>query len=869
MFKRIIIIGFSLILFCVNGLFSQGFEEKEASVFTLSNGMKVILKEKHANPAIASMIYVNAGSKYETDYNNGVTHLLEHLLFDGTKTRTRQEISEGMDSKGASFFNAFTRKELTCYLFILPKEFIEEGLDIQSDMLFNSIFPDSELVKERNIVIEEIKKDEDNIDYQVEKFFDSQAYSGTPYARPIIGYENIIATIPREEIIKYYQTYYKPNNMVALLIGDFETEEMLKTVDKYFGHLPASPLPGMKEIVYSPPVKNILKYKEADAKNCYINLSFKAPHFSDPDYYAFDILTKILNSGATSPLYKALTQGKEPLITDLSVNLETQKEFSALNISIITDSPEKVDQILAVTTETLKNLSKTKPDPSTLKNLIVSTKAERYYQEEKLYIYGMMIASTLVNCGYDFLESYIDNLEKVTLQKVQMTAKRYFSEPKYTGTVVTPKKEKEKETTTTSKSKYLKEVLPNGLEVIIRSNSDSKVFALNVLGKNRSFLEPEGKTGIVDFINRMLVKGTLKRTAEEIIQELSSIGADLTLMDNPYIPYDDVYTSRLYSFIRFQTLDEYAEQGTELLSDLVKNPQFSAEEVEKTKQEILSIIKREDQSTYQACRNLFHSELFKNHPYGKTILGDENTISSISREELIDFHKKFYSPKNVILTAVTSLPPEKVLALIKRDFGDMPEAGFGPLSIPKPQEITAPAQVSKEMKKEQVYIYLGNLLPGINDPDAPALEVANSILSTRLGQNLREKKGLAYSVGSSVEFDRDFGWFRASIGTRPKNYNEALEGILKEINKLKENPVTEKELETAKNSLWGNLLFYRLSRINQAYYMGVNEFLGVGYDYDQKYIEKIRAVTKEKVKEVAQKYLDTKNYVLAVVGKID
>ncbi|MDH4222341.1 MAG: insulinase family protein [candidate division Zixibacteria bacterium] len=869
MFKRVLIIVALIAFLTFQGLSSQEFGEKEASLFTLSNGMKVILKEKHANPVIASMIYVNAGSKYETDYNNGVTHLLEHLLFDGTKTRTREEISEGMDSKGASFFNAFTRKELTCYLFILPKEFIQYGLDIQSDMLFNSIFPDTELAKERNVVIEEIKKDEDNVDSQVEEFFDSYVYSGTPYARPVIGYENIIATIPKQEIISYYQTYYKPNNMTALLIGDFETEVMLKSIEKYFGNIPVSPLPQMEKITYAPAEKNILKYKEADTKNCYINLSFKGPHYSDADYYAFDLLSQILNSGSTSPLYQALTKDTEPLISNLSVNLETQKEFSVLNFSLITDSLQKVDKIIEITVKTLKDLNRRKPDPSLLKNLIVSTKAEKFYQEEKLYIYGMMIAPTLVNCGYDFLDSYMDNLEKVTPEKVQSISRKYFSEPEYTGTVVTPLKPEEKGTVSPSESKYLKEVLPNGLEVIIRSNPDSKVFGFNILGKNRSALEPEGKTGITDFVNRMLVKGTDKRTAEEITKELSSIGADLTLVDNPFIPYDDLYTSRLYSFIRFQTLDEFAEKGVELLSDIIKNPVFPPEELEKTRQEMISIINRESQSTYQTCRNLFYSELFKNHPYGKTILGEINSVSSITREDLIDFHQKFYSPENIILTVATSLPPEKALAIIKTNFGDMSETNPGLILIPVPEMVTSPVEVSREMKKEQIYLYLGNLLPGINDPDAPALEVANSILSAKLGKNLREKKGLAYSVGSSVNFANDFGWFVASIGTRPKNYNEAFAGILNEINQMKETLVTEKELETAKNTLWGDQLFYRLSRINQAYYMGVNEFLGVGYDYDPIYMEKIRAVTKEKVKEVAKKYLDTQNYVLAVVGKKD
>jgi zinc protease len=172
------------------------------------------------------------------------------------------------------------------------------------------------------------------------------------------------------------------------------------------------------------------------------------------------------------------------------------------------------------------------------------------------------------------------------------------------------------------------------------------------------------------------------------------------------------------------------------------------------------------------------------------------------------------------------------------------------------------------MEKEQVYIYLGEPMPGINSPDVYALDLMNSILSSRLGLNLREIKGLAYSVGSSVHFDKDFGWFIAAMGTRPQNYQVAVDGILDEMRKIKEEKVTADELEKAKNGIWGSMLFYRLSRISQAYYMGVNEFKGVGYDYDDKYIENLRRVTIDQVKQVAEKYLNIDNYVLAVVGKM-
>jgi zinc protease len=172
------------------------------------------------------------------------------------------------------------------------------------------------------------------------------------------------------------------------------------------------------------------------------------------------------------------------------------------------------------------------------------------------------------------------------------------------------------------------------------------------------------------------------------------------------------------------------------------------------------------------------------------------------------------------------------------------------------------------MEKEQVYIFLGNGLPGSAHPDAVSIKLASAILSSRLGKVLREEQGLAYSVGAGSSFDRDFGWFVCTIGTGAANFETARDGIIAQIRRLKSEGPTEGELETAKNSLWGSSLTRRLSRINQAYYMGVNEYLGLGYDYEKRYVPQLRATTSEEVKAAAVKYFDTENYVLATVGKM-
>ncbi len=417
-------------------------------------------------------------------------------------------------------------------------------------------------------------------------------------------------------------------------------------------------------------------------------------------------------------------------------------------------------------------------------------------------------------------------------------------------------------------SEVIRKQLPNGLVIIVKSNPDSKVLGINILGKNRSAMELDGKTGIADFTNRMLLKGTKTRSSEKIAEDIGNIGAEITVVDNPFIPYDDVFTTHSFTFIKFQTIDEFTDQGIELLSDLVINPIFPEDEIAKTQQEMMGIMGRSKGSTSETCRELFYSTLFKDHPYGKPIPGNGMSIGTITRDDLVAFYQKFYSPNNIIIAVVCNDPAGDMMSKMEKVFGSMPKFDFPEPQILPPSPLSAPVKAEKPMEKEQVYIYLGEPMPGIESPDVFALDLMNSILSSRLGLNLREQKGLAYSVGSSVNFDQGFGWFIAAMGTRPQNYQVALDGILEEMKKIKTERVSEQELEKAKNGIWGNMLMYRLARISQAYYMCVNEFEGVGYDYDDKYIDALRKVTVDQVKQVAEKYLNTDNYVLAVVGKL-
>ena len=879
----------------------------ESEVFTLDNGMQIILKENHASPMATSLIFVRAGSKYENRFNNGVTHFLEHLLFNGTANQTGEELTHGIERLGG-YINAFTRKEFTAFLVSMPRDFIDYGIATQADMLFNSVFPEESFTKERKIVIEEIKMGKDTEGAPAEAFFEKYGWQNTPYDQPIIGYKSIIANIPREAIIDYYKRFYAPNNMMALIIGDFDSDQMKKTVENIMGQFPAVELPLPPQHAYQPLQGKNVRKTAAKTRATYVDFSIEAPPFEKPEYFGFNLIGDYLDDQENSPLHDALKSGPDPLATTVSVYLDTKEELTRLNIGIITEKPEAIDSIVLLTDRVLGSLAQNPPSAELLEGYKTSRRCYDIYMSEKLHHYGFTIAPLMAVTGWDFFRQFQDRLDSVKTDDVVAACRRYLSRPAYIASAVYPPLDSqdevfvasgpladevrtffeqqtfpeydlavggdfelpatgEIETITGKHSSYLREVLDNGLTVIIKSNPYSRVFALNVLGKNRCVSEPAGRDGITDFVNRMIEKGTRSRSADQLARELAAIGANVTLYDNPWIPFDDRYTTHEYSFMKFETIDEFHRRGIELFSDMIKNPAFNPDEVENVRQQMLGIIGRNTGSTYKTARREFYSSLFEGHPYARTIEGSFRSVSSITVEDLKEHHRRFYAPENMIMTIATSHSPGKVIALIKEHFGDMPPGRETPPPLP-PESLDAVKTAHASMDKEQVYIYIGGFIPSALSPEAAALEVAGEILSGRLRKNLREKEGLAYTVGASAVLDKNTGWYICSIGTGTQNFERAKTGILNEIEKLKNEPPTEAELEETINSIWGSSLMANLSRIGQAYYMGVYEYLGLGYNYAETYMENIKAVTPEKVSSVVKDYFATDHYVIATAGKI-
>jgi len=831
---------------------------------TLTNGMEVILVENHASPMVSSVVSVKAGSIYEDGTNNGVSHLLEHLLFDGTGERTRIEIMEGIEDHGG-YLNATTRDDHTAYILLIPSEHMEFGLAVQTDMLFNSIFPDSELVKERKVVIEEINKDSDNPDYVAEKFHRSHLYQGTPFARPVIGYKNIIASISREEVLRYYRERYVPESMVAFITGDFETEEMLAVLERIFGAVPPGGSPGRSEEVQLPRRSNRVYRLKDQAEVSTVSISFDVPEPSDGDYYSFDYFTRLVNYHDGAPLPASLKSGPDPLAFDVRTDLSPHKGFSTLTITTTT-KPGKEDAVLEAILKVLEEESAREPKAVDMEGVMVDLKSEEYFLRERYHYYGLMKAPFLVSAGFDFLDTYVERMERVTPSMVQKAAEKYFSRPRYVATAVGPSEGLESGVKVSAvEGTTVKRVLENGLRLIIKEETGSEIFAVHVLAGNRVFLEPSGKSGLADYLSRMLMRGTESRGREKLAGDLAAIGASVTVVDDPYIPYDDYYTSPDYSFVRFETLRDRWKEGLDILGEMIRKPAIDPQEIEGVRQELLGVVSQRGESTYKTAQLLFSRTLFSGHPFSSPIMGTKESLESIGVADLRWLHQTLYAPNNLVIGVVSGVPTDSVTAAFSERFADM-------VSVELPAGIEAISPISpgirtgeEKMGKEQAYIEMGDLLPGIESEDVPALRVLMAILSERLALQLREKEGLAYSVGISPHFSRGFGWYEISMGTERPNYPKAVSGIRREIDRIRSEQVSEEEIRKQINRFVGRALIRQLSSINRAYSLSLYEYLCNDFRESDAALARLKEVTAEDVSRVSKEYLRPDRCVLVSV----
>jgi zinc protease len=404
--------------------------------------------------------------------------------------------------------------------------------------------------------------------------------------------------------------------------------------------------------------------------------------------------------------------------------------------------------------------------------------------------------------------------------------------------------------------------LPNGLKVIHAERSYLPIVVMNLVIMASPLNEPEEKAGLAHLTSAMLTEGTKKRSSSEISDEIEFLGTSLSASTNSD-----------YTTLSLSILKKDIEKGFEIFSDVLINPTFPEEELKRQKELLKgSLRQREEDQSFLASR-AFIKEIFGSHPYGRLITGTIETIDKIERDDLINFYKKYYLPENAFLVVAGDITSGELDRLFDKYLKDWKKETEQNIKEDKVFEISEKKKKTILINKDitQANILFGHIGVSRDNPDYYAIAVMNYILgggglTSRLMKTIRDEMGLTYSIFSSFSSNKLSGQFEVEVQTKNESAGVVVKEIINQIKKIKTEPVSDQELEDAKAFLTGSFPRRLETTRRIVDFLSAVEFYNLGDDYIQKYPEYIRSVTKEDILRVANKYLDTENYILVIVG---
>ena len=856
----------------------------------LDNGMTVLIKETHSAPVVAINTWVNVGYFDEPDSLTGISHLLEHMFFKGTKKRKVGQLRDETRNLGG-YLNGGTIYEYTHYYTALPQRFAQKGLELQSDALLNSVINSMELEKEKKVVIQEVKRKLDDPDALAWEKLMELAFAEHPLRRWRMGTQEQNASFSKKDLENHYLSFYRPDNIILSIVGDIKTEEILKAVKDHYGDFRRESTE--KEPIPTEPDQKEFRYLQmkGDITQTYLKIGFHIPAKLDRSFFALDVLSHILGHGRSSRLSQVLKE-REKLVSSI-----TSEAFGLKDIGVfIIEAELEAKDLLAAETQVFREIERLK----------ISDVSDFELTKAKNVIKFSYLSSIETAMGYaenlaffesygDFglAEKYLENVEKVTKEDIRRVASLYLTledaslleyrpnqsfDEKITATRIKDaikeslKKEveeveeeklafvksDEKRAILSSTDKEVKkEKLSCEATLITRENHFLPLVSLGIYFKGGQVGEAEDNCGITQLTLRTSLKGTHSKSAFEISNLVEMLGGSIELEINAdYFGYQVKISS------------ENLTDGLDVISDVIGNPIFEQQELEKERDILLAEIQKNKDSMRDFPIDLFYRSIFPHHPYGLNSLGEPKALNRLTRGEVVDWYDRFFVANNMLIVAVGDFDSERLREELNKKFSDFKKGEIPTTEIIDVKREDEGSILVEDRAKAQTAQALGFITCSYQDDDLYPLKVLQAMASGSGGRfftELREKRSLAYTVYGYNDSWAKAGIFYAYIATSPEKEEEAKEGLVNEFSKFKIALVDDDELETAKRYIAGMYQIYLQSNSALVKQYAKAQLLGRGIEEVEEYPQKIKQVSKEQIREVANKYFDTKSLTVGVI----
>ncbi len=883
-------------LYCLPSLAAEQVASVEGiTEFRLDNGLQVLLFPDQTKETVTVNVTYRVGSKHENYGETGMAHLLEHLVFKGTPNH--KDIPAELSSHGARP-NGTTWTDRTNYFetFAATDENINWALDMEADRMVNSFIAKKDLDSEMTVVRNEFERGENSPFRVTMQRMMAAAYDWHNYGKSTIGARADLENVPIDRLQAFYKKYYQPDNATLIVAGKFDNEKMLALVEKYFAPIP-KPSRVINPLYTAEPAQDgerqVTVRRVGDVQ--LLGAMYHLPAGSHEQFAAANVLTEILGASATGRMHKSLVESGLASRA-FGFNFQWQEPGLGLFVAEV-DKDADLDnakQALLSTLESIATTPFTDDEVERAKRTLLKNIELAFNSSEDI----ALELSEWVGMG-DWRLMFLDRdrIEKITTADVQKVAQTYLVRNNRTLGKFIPAEKPERveipqvanvndmvkdykgreavaqgevfdpsHDNIDSRTKVV--TLSNGVKVALlpkKTRGEAVVFRVSSqMGSDKSL---QGKALIGDLAGSMLMRGTTNFTREQLKDEFDKLKANV-----------GVFGSAEGAMARVETVKANLLPTIALVAEVLKQPSFDEKEFTQllTAEEVgLEQQLQDPQAIAFKEYSRRQSPFPKGHPRHVAPLEDVIAeLKTVKLEEVKNFHNKFYGANSMQISVVGDFDESQVIKTLETEFGRWNskenykriEQAFSKLEV-KDQDFNTPD------KENAVFVASVSLPVGIDNKDAPALELGNYILgggflNSRLATRLRQKDGLSYGAGSFINMSNSDN--RASMGAyaicAPQNLNKVEVGFKEELARLLKDGFTEEEVSAAKSGL---LQGKKVSRSQDNELVGKltgNLYHDKTMQFSKQYEQALSELTAKDVHQVMKKYLKVEDFSMLKAG---
>ncbi len=851
--------------------------------FVLENGLTLLVHEDHKAPIVAVNLWYHVGSKNEKTGKSGFAHLFEHLMFNGSEN-FNQDYFQALERVGATDLNGTTNEDRTNYFQNVPTSALDMVLWLESDRMGHLLgVIDLPRLDEQRGVVQNEKRQGENEPYAIQEELTVKATYpyGHPYSWSVIGSMEDLNRASLDDVKDWFKTYYGPNNATVVIAGDIDPNTAFEKTKKYFGDIPPGP-PIAKFDSWVAKRTGVQRQVAQDrVPQARVYKVWNVPQWGTAEVDYLNLVSSLLTSGKTSRLYKRLVYDDQSA-TQVQSFVDNREIGSQFYIMATAKPGGDLAQVEKAVDEELAKLLKSGPTEKELQRVKTEYEARFIRGVERIGGFGGKSDVLAMNNVYggnpEHYKVTLSRVRDASAKSLQKAAQDWISDGVYileihpfpplssSAADTTLRKTMPKPGTPPSASfpKLQKTTLSNGLKVVLAERTSIPVVNFNMVFDAGYAADQFGAPGTANLAMNLMDDGTKTRTALQISEELQLLGANLGTGSNLDM-----------STVSLSALKSNLDASLEIFADVILNPSFPNEDFERLRKQTLAGIQREKVTPIQMALRVFPKLLYgSNHAYGNPLTGSgtEQSVSKMTKEELIKFHQTWIKPNNATLVVVGAATMDEIKPKLESLFkdwkaGDVPKKNVSTVEMqPKPTVYLVDRPGS-----QQSIIFAGHVAVPKSNPQEIAIEAMNNVLgglfTSRINMNLREDKHWSYGAFSLLFSARGQ---RPFIGYAPVQTDKTKESMKEVLNELQgivgAKPMTMDELQKVQNSM--TLELPGSWETNGAVSGSIGDMVRYGLpdDYYATYPGKVRALGLQDLGDAAKTVVHPGNLTWVVVG---